>query len=63
MATHITFIPQSDFVSLDMAKSIKKKRAEKYENKLAVKASFEEVFKVVKDHKEQQQKKAQGSKK
>lgn len=39
-----------------MAKA-KKKRADKYETKLAVKGSFLDVFKVVKKNKEEKKKK------
>lgn len=35
-----------------MAKTIKKKRSDKYEKKLAVNATFQEVFKIVKKNKE-----------
>ena len=43
-----------------MAKASKKKRADKYDEKLSIKGTFKDVFKVVKKNKEdkQQSKKA-----
>ena len=38
-----------------MAKASKKKRAEKYDEKLAIKGTFKDVFKVVKKNKEEKQ--------
>lgn len=38
-----------------MAKAIKKKRADKYEEKLSIKSTFKDVFKVVKKNKEDKQ--------
>ena len=47
-----------------MAKPIKKgkkKRADKYDEKLAIKATFRDVFKVIKKNKEDKEKEAKKS--